>query len=57
MTGFELLEVLVKTDKEILRNDIYAGESQGDRVIGVYLSGNNIVMDTEMQEQMRAIGG
>ena len=67
MTGFELREILTKADNEVLRNDVYAGESQCDRVIDAYLSGNNIVLETEMQAQInementipakRAIGG
>ena len=55
MTGFELLEVLVKTDNEILKNEIFAGESKGDRVVDAYLAGGNIVLLTEMQRSLDAM--
>lgn len=54
MTGFELLEILTKADNDILRNEVYAGESDGDRVVNAYLHGDNIILETQMQLEMEA---
>ena len=52
MTGFELLEILTKADNDLLRNEIYAGESEGDRVVNAYLDGDNIILETQMQLEL-----
>ena len=54
MTGFELLEALTKTDAEYLREEIYAGMGEDDRIVDVYIEEGMVTLLTEGQRTLDA---
>lgn len=54
MTGFELLEALTKTDAEYLREEIYAGMGEDDRIVDVYIEEGMVTLLTEGQRALDA---
>lgn len=55
MTGFQLLEFLVKQPAEVLRSDVFAGLNDEDMIVDAFVAQNDFIsLETDYQRKMEA---
>ncbi len=55
MTGFQLMEFLVKQPAEILRSDVFAGLNDEDMIVDAFVAQNDFIsLETDYQRKMDA---